>query len=110
MEKMKEKEKQSQYKVKVEKNDEDNVLLTKAEIKKRKAKREAEKLEKLKALEHYRTLPPHKRRQQYGLPLDLYIAQSWSDAFLKNKTLLHLDISHNSFDSMEVETFRVGLD
>lgn len=38
------------------------------------------------------------------------VAEDWSNAFLKNKTLLHIDISHNAFDSVEIETFRMGLD
>jgi len=40
----------------------------------------------------------------------LSVAEDWSNAFLKNKTLLHIDISHNAFDSVEIETFRMGLD
>lgn len=43
-------------------------------------------------------------------PPDLGPAGDWSEAFLTNKTLIHLDISNNSFSSYEIEAFRQGLD
>jgi len=43
-------------------------------------------------------------------PPDLGPAGDWSEAFMTNKTLVHLDISNNSFSSFEIEAFRQGLD
>ena len=34
--------------------------------------------------------------------VDMTCAEAWSEAFLENKTLVHLDLAHNSFDKQEV--------
>ena len=49
-------------------------------------------------------MPPRKKK-----PLSLDSAQAWSDAFLDNHTLIHLDFSHNNFDSSELSIISQGL-
>ena len=51
-------------------------------------------------------MPPSKKKWK----LDEAAAREWLEAFKKNETLVHLDMSHNGFSSKEVEIFREGLD
>lgn len=37
-------------------------------------------------------------------------AEAWSGAFLENRSLLHLDLSHNGFDARELEIMKGGLE
>jgi len=51
-------------------------------------------------------LPPNKKTTE----IDYASAEDWANAFIKNKDLIHLDLSHNSFDSREITTMKEGLD
>ena len=50
-------------------------------------------------------IPPRKKVAQ----LEMFSAQAWSEAFKKNKYLIHLDLSHNGFDSRELQIISEGL-
>ena len=82
------------------------MILTKAEKAERaRKKKEAARKKEEERLAHLR-LPVRKQHFE----VDLGPAEDWQQMFLKNKHLIHIDISHNHFDSYEVETFRMGLD
>ena len=51
-------------------------------------------------------MPPRKRNRR----LDFAPAHAWAAAFKDNRTLVHLDLSHNYFDSQELEVVSQGLD
>lgn len=50
-------------------------------------------------------IPPRKKIAQ----LETFSAQAWSEAFKKNKYLIHIDLSHNGFDSRELQIISEGL-
>lgn len=50
-------------------------------------------------------IPPRKKIAQ----LETLSAQTWSEAFKKNKYLIHVDLSHNGFDSRELQIISEGL-
>jgi len=41
--------------------------------------------------------------------IDFSPSHSWANAFRENITLIHLDLSHNYFDSRELELINEGL-
>jgi hypothetical protein len=50
-------------------------------------------------------IPPRKIISQ----LETFSALAWSEAFKKNKYLVHIDLSHNGFDSRELQIISEGL-
>jgi len=57
-------------------------------------------------------LAKNKKREapsKRSIELDISKAEAWGACFQNNKTLLHLDISHNGFDSEEVKILAEGL-
>lgn len=44
------------------------------------------------------------------IELDLRAAIKWSEVFVENTTLLHLDMSHNNLETQEIRIMAAGLD
>ena len=73
----------------------------------RKKKLEAEKA-KQKILDDLHALP-YRKRKVLEYMIDYKPSEAWSNALRENVNLIHLDFSHNYFDSRELEVINEGL-
>jgi hypothetical protein len=82
-----------------------NINLNPQERKDREKKIQKKMKEIEEKKDKYNRMPPRKKIAK----LDLSIATAWSTTFLMNKSLVHLDISHNNFQAEEIKVMGEGL-
>ena len=88
------------YKKKVELTEEEEL-----------AKLEEEKKKKKKASKPINIIEESKKpvEQSFAQLFARGFSESWSEAFAKNKSLLHIDLSNNHIDTTDVEIIAEGL-